>query len=239
MKKLILSIGLLISVALNAQDTKIINDANAVERKLESNFTAIQVSSGIRLYLSQSNQQSLAVSASDINQLKGLITEVVNGTLKIYYDNKLVPVKGDNKRLTVYLSFKSINKLSADAGSLVIIDSSITADNIDLEVTSGAVISGKIQVKELNMNLTSGASVKISGRADKFIVNASTGAILDGYNCIADNAEVVASTGAMLQISVNKQLNAKASTGADIKYKGEAINHNIKKHTGGMVRHVK
>ena len=149
MKKLILSFVTCLSLAVFAQDTKVINDANATVRNLSGSFTAISVSSGIDLYLSQGNEESVAVSASEQKHLDRLKTEVVNGVLKIYYDNKGVSWKSDNRKLKAYVSFKTLEKLNASAGSEVNVKGSINADKLDLDVSSGSEFKGSINAKEL------------------------------------------------------------------------------------------
>ncbi|MEO6541951.1 MAG: hypothetical protein ABIN74_13195, partial [Ferruginibacter sp.] len=76
MKKLLFSLLAILSLSAFAQDTKVINDANATPRTLSGSYTAISVSSGIELYMTQGNEESIAVSASDQKHLDRLITEV-------------------------------------------------------------------------------------------------------------------------------------------------------------------
>ena len=87
MKKLFLSLISFLSLAAFAQDNEVIKDPNATVRTLNGSFTAISVSSGIDLYITQGDEESIAVSASNEKYMARFKTEVDNGTLKIYYDN--------------------------------------------------------------------------------------------------------------------------------------------------------
>jgi hypothetical protein len=236
MKKLLFSLATLLSLSVFAQDTKVVNDANATQRSLSGSFTAISVSSGIDLYLSQANEESIAVSASDQKHLDRLKTEVVNGTLKIYYDNKGVTWKSDNRKLKAYVSFKTLEKLYASAGSEVTVNGSIHADKLDLNVSSGSSLKGDIQAKELTADVSSGAGISISGRADKLTVEASSGADFKGYDFAVDYCDASASSGAGVHITINKELSVKASSGGDIRYKGTALIRDIKTSSGGAVK---
>ena len=60
MKKLLVLIISMISLSAFAQETKVINDANAVIRNVSGSFTGISVSSGIDLYLTQGNEEAVA-----------------------------------------------------------------------------------------------------------------------------------------------------------------------------------
>lgn len=239
MKKLLLILVSIISLSAFAQETKTINDANATARKLSGSFTAIKVSSGIDLYLTQGNEESIAVSASDEKYLERLKTEVVNGTLKIYYDNNGVTWKSSEKRkLKAYVSFKALESLNASSGSTVSVSGSIQSDKLDMDVSSGAEFTGAIHVKELNADVSSGAGIKVTGDAGKLKVDVSSGADFKGYDFAVDYCNASASSGAAVHITINKELSAKASSGGDIKYKGEGLIRDIKTSSGGAVKKV-
>ena len=238
MKKLLFSLITLFSLSAIAQDTKVINDANATQRNLSGSFTAISVSSGIDLYLTQGNEESIAVSANDEKYLDRFKTEVVNGTLKIYFDNKGVTWKTGNRKLKAYVAFKSLEKLNVSSGSDATVSGSINSDKLVLDVSSGAVFKGAVNAKELNADVSSGANIKISGRADKLTIEASSGADFKGYDFETDYCNASASSGASVHVTINKELSAKASSGADISYKGTALIRDIKTSGGGAVKKI-
>jgi Putative auto-transporter adhesin, head GIN domain len=237
MKKLLLSLLTLLSLSVFAQETKTFNDPNAVSRKPDAGFTAIAVSSGIDLYLTQGNEESIAVSANDQKYMERFKTEVVNGTLKIYYDNKGVTWKSHEKRnLKAYVSCKTLNKLSASAGSDVTVNGTINTGKFDLDVSSGADFEGALRATDITAEVSSGASVKISGKADKLKVEASSGADMKGYDLAVDYCDAKASSGASVHVTINKELSAVASSGADIRYKGTGLIRDIRTSGGGGVK---
>jgi hypothetical protein len=239
MKKLLLLFVSIISLSAFAQENKVINDANAVKRSLSGSFTGISVASGIQLFITQGNEESIAVSASEQKHLDRLITEVVNGTLKIYYDNKGVSWKYSGKpNLKAYVSFKTLEKLNVSSGADAVVSGSIKADKLDLNVSSGAVFTGAINAKELVTEVNSGAMMKVSGSADKFTITASSGADFKGYDFAVDFCDASASSGGAVHITINKELNAKASSGGDIHYKGTGLIRDIKTSSGGSVKKV-
>src|ERR1700759_2385372 len=70
-----------------AQDNKVINDKNAQKRDVRS-FHDVEISGGVDLYLTQSGEDAVAVSASDPEVRDRIRTEVSDGVLRIYLDNK-------------------------------------------------------------------------------------------------------------------------------------------------------
>ena len=89
MKK-VLSVVVLLSLFLPAIAQKsFVVDANAEMRTLNGSFNSIKDSQAIDLYLSQSDNESIAVSASDEKYKAGIKTVVENNVLKIYYDGAM------------------------------------------------------------------------------------------------------------------------------------------------------
>lgn len=238
MKKLLCSLLTILCLHTFAQDTQLITDANAVTRSLNGSFTAISVSSGVDLYLSQGNEEKLAVSAADEKYYERFKTEVVNGVLKIYYDNKGVTWRPENKKLKAYVSFKMLQKLSVSSGSDVRVQGGINADDLYLDVSSGADFKGAVTAKILSVDVSSGASISISGKSDKLKVEVSSGADFKGYDLVTDYCDASATSGAGVHVTINKELNAKASSGGDIHYKGTALIRDIKTSSGGSVKKV-
>ena len=83
MKQIVIALIItLINLSTFAQDKVAVNDANAQQRTVIAGFTAITVSDGINLYLTQGNEESVAVSASEEKYMERFKTVVENGTLK-------------------------------------------------------------------------------------------------------------------------------------------------------------
>jgi Putative auto-transporter adhesin, head GIN domain len=236
MNKLFFALLSLVSFAAAAQETNTINDPQAQKRALTASFTAISVSDGIDLYLSQGSEESVAVSASEEKYLMRLKTEVENGTLRIYYENKGFSWSGDKRKLKAYVSFKSLEKLVASGGAEVQARGSFELMNCELHFTSGSTFAGKINAKGITVEQNSGSVISLSGRADKIKVETSSGASFKGYELAVDFCDANASSGGAVRITINKELNAKASSGGDIHYKGEALIRDISISSGGQVK---
>src|SRR5689334_17617474 len=118
MRKLfIIMTGLLATVSLYAQK---VNDPNAEIREAK-NFHAISISSAFNVYLDQSNEEAVAVSASEQKFRDHIVVEVKNGVLYIKYENKGLSWGKDKKELKAYISFKDIDKLNVSGACNVYI----------------------------------------------------------------------------------------------------------------------
>lgn len=236
MKKLLFVLACFLSFSALAQDNKVFNDANATARVIKGSFTGIRVSSGIDLYLTQSDKESVAVSAPDAEKLARLKTELVNGVLKIYYDHKGVTRTSGHGKLKAYVSFKTLSMLHIAAGSEVLVQGSIRSDKLELNVSSGSSFSSDVVVGDLTASVSSGAQTKVSGKAGTLKLNASSGADFKGYDFATEFCDVTATSGASVRLTINKELNAKAGSGADIRYKGAGLIRDLKVNGGGSVK---
>ncbi len=236
MKKLLLFAGLAATLTLHAQDL-VIEDANAEKRNLSGSFHAIRVSDGIELLVTQGNAESVAVSASEPKYLERLKTEVSDGVLKIYYDNKtMVWNSNERRKLKAYVSFKSLNQIKASSGADVRAKSLLKLESLDLDFSSGAQFNGNVEVARLEASQGSGAEVNVSGKAVSLKAEASSGGIFKGYDLAAGQCEAKASSGGEVRITVNKELAAKASSGGSIRYRGDGVLRDIDVSSGGSVK---
>ncbi|HXB34263.1 MAG TPA: head GIN domain-containing protein [Puia sp.] len=224
-----LAVFILAGVTAIAQNPKVINDPNA-QKRTASGFHGVQVGGGIDLYLSQSGDEAVAVSASDPEYRDRIVTEVQDGILHIYLDDKWHWGWG-NRKLKAYVSCKTLDELRASGGSDVYIDETIKSQKLEVHLSGGSDLHGKLEIGELTVGQSGGADVYVSGTAAQLNVHASGGSDFHGYDLAVDNCQASASGGSDVYITVNKQLDASASGGSDIHYKG---NGSVREsHSGG------
>jgi hypothetical protein len=230
MKNILLAVALIfINIASDAQQT-IVNDANAEQRQLTGSFTAIKVSGGIDLYISQSATEALAVSASEQKYIDDIKTVVENGVLRIYYDSKIRWTKG-NKKLKVYLSFKNIERLEANGSSDVHVAGIIAVPSLSLDMNGASNFKGAVNVTNLTMELSGASDARISGTATNVTIQSSGASDLKGYDLVTENCTAKASGASDINITVNKELNVHASGASDVYYKGTGVIRDI--HSSG------
>jgi len=235
MKKLLVLLPFLFSVAfLTAQNT-VVHDANAEVRKVSS-FHAIVVSNGIDLVITQSNEEAVAVSASTPEIRSRIKTEVVNGELKIYFDNKGWKNWKNNKELKAYVSFKNLDGLEANSGADVSTDGNINVNSMDMNLSSGAGFNGTVTASHLNIDQSSGSDMHIKGKVADLKITTSSGSDFNGYDLISENCKADASSGSGIEITVNKELQAQASSGGGINYKGNGTITSVSNSSGGKVK---
>lgn len=190
-------------------------DVITVDRNINSDFNKVEVSRGLDLYITQSDEVSLSVEA-DSNLHDIILTEVENNTLKVSTTENI-------RRSTsqkVYLSITDISSLSATSGSDVFGASVIKANTLNLSTTSGADMELEVNTNKLYCSSTSGSDMQLSGSTEFLSAEATSGSDIKAQNLRAEVCEAKATSGADISVHTSDKLIAKASSGGDIRYSG-------------------
>jgi hypothetical protein len=227
----------LTSFAAIAQDGKVIDDKNAQKRPAQG-FHGIEISSGIDLYLSQGNEEAVAVSASDLDVRDRIKVEVSDGILRIYMeDHGFHWGHWGNQHLKAYVSCKTMDLLHASGGSDVYMEDVIHSDHLKMNLSGGSDLHGKLTIGELSVTQSGGSDSYVSGTATTLIVHTSGGSDYHGYDLAADDCHVDVSGGSDAYLTVNKELTASASGGSDVHYKGNGVVRSSSASGSGSISH--
>lgn len=192
-------------------------DSGPAEKEIRkvADFDGIDVSSGIDVFLTMGSHEFVEVDANE-DLLEHLVTEVRDGTLKIYFDKSFIW----NKSAKVYIEVKNINRISASGGSDVIGRNVIESGDLELKASGGSDIKLEVKTKNLKVEVSGGADIMLSGYTDQLHASSSGGSDLKALDLIAKRAQLEASGGADIKVHVEDEIDAKASGGADIAYRG-------------------
>jgi len=239
MKKTLLFLPLFFGLVVASFGQKTINDNN-VEKRTVGGFHGIDVATGIELTLTKGTTEDVAVSASTVEYRNKIITEVVNGILRIHYETKTGAInkKNENKRLRAYVSYKSLDLLHVTTGAEVNIDGVLEATSFELKANTGGLVKAEINIGTLTVDQNTGSKITLSGKVDKLEAEGDTGSKFNGEDLTTNTCFVKMSTGAGIFISVDKELSVKADTGGYVKYRGNGGIRDVKTNTGGYVSRI-
>jgi Putative auto-transporter adhesin, head GIN domain len=223
MKKIFSTLALIVfSVAMQAQ----INDENAQVRQA-SGYHGINVSSAFNVYLSQSNEEAVAVSAASVKDRDMITVEVKEGILYIGL-SKTWKWSNGNKKLRAYISFKQLDKLNISGACDVFINGVLKADVLRVQQSGASDLKGKMDVAKLYVDLSGASDMTITGMATRLYVEASGASDFKGFDLVAESCEAKASGASDIRITVNKELSAEASGASDVKYRGSCTIREVK-----------
>ncbi len=185
------------------------------ESRKVSAFSEIEVSDGIDVFLSLGTKENVAVEASE-DILENLITKVNGKTLKIYFEKSF----NWNKTAVVHVGAINVKRISTSGGSDLVGENSIHSRELELKASGGSDIKLEVEVDNLEVNASGGADIMLSGSADFIEAKTSGGSDLKAFDLHTSRAVLNASGGSDIRIYIEKEIDANASGGADISYKG-------------------
>ena len=226
---------LIVLVALvGANSTVLAGSSDETENRKVKDFDAIKVSSGIDLYLKMGDTETLKVVADEAI-IDRVITEVKDGTLRIYMKKENWFNWGDHKAKKVYVTVKELTSIDASSGSDVKSEGTLKGESLKVQASSGSDVEIDVFYKNLWIDTSSGSDAKLSGKVKNLEAEASSGSDIKARELESKICKVRVSSGSDATVSVSDELYAKASSGGDIRYYGNPSVRDTDESSGGDV----
>ncbi|MES2332217.1 MAG: head GIN domain-containing protein [Bacteroidota bacterium] len=231
---ILLCLGLIFSFAQNEKN--LVVDANAEVRTI-TGFSSIEVSDAIDLYISQGSSEAVAISGSTDDIKTRIKTEVRSGTLHIYFDGKgLNWKKWGNNRMKAYVTYRTLESLEASGACNVKTTDAIRQSELKMEMSGASDFTGEVAVTKLHLSASGASNIKMSGTAANASLDATGACTIRAYDLITDMCKIDASGASTIRITVNKELNATASGGSEILYRGTGLIRDISSSGGASIK---
>ena len=225
---------LLLITVVGINTTAFAGNSDKTEIRKVKNFNAVKVSAGIDLYLTMGNSEEVKIVA-DNDIIDELITEVKDGTLRIYMKKTKLFSWGFNKTRKAFVTVKELQKIDASSGSDVKSENTLKGDNLTIEASSGSDVELELIYKNITLDTSSGSDAKLKGKAKTFNAEASSGSDIMARELETNICIVKASSGSDATVNVSDELYAKVSSGADVRYYGNPNSKEIDESSGGDV----
>ncbi|PZX13705.1 putative autotransporter adhesin-like protein [Breznakibacter xylanolyticus] len=183
-------------------------------------FHSVAVSSGIDLYLKQSD--IFAVEIEGVRpSLFHVRTEIQDSILVI---SALLPAHWPLKfPPKVYLQCKTLREVGASGGSDVYGVNELVISKLKVHAHSGSDIFLSVKSEHLVLTALNGGSIKVGGESLSVVVTAEGGSEVNAIGLIALDGLVTASGGSEVLINVSRSLSADASGKSHIGYRGTPV----------------
>lgn len=239
MKRVIVLLFLLISMyQVKAQNDKnVVFDAHAEARSVKD-FTGVEVSGAIDLYLSQGKEEAVAVSASNPDALSRIKTEVKNGKLRIYFDGNGWNWKtwSNNNKMKAYVTFIQIHRIEASGACNIKTADMISSDDLRIQLSGASDFKGEVKIDKLKLDGSGASNFKVSGTAENAQIGVSGACDVKAYDLKTGLCKIEASGASTVRITCAKELSAQASGGSNIFYKGTGTVREISTSGGASVK---
>ena len=224
MKRIILGLFFLTSMlGLHAQtDKNLVFDANAEPRAVK-NFTGIEVSGAISVYLSQGTEDAVAISAGTTEIVKRIKTEVRNGILHIFFEGKGTNWNGwGNTKMKAYITFKQLNHIESSGACNVKVIGTLNVNNLVVSLSGASDFTGDLAIEKLDLNVSGATKTTLTGKVNQLMVGVSGASSVRAFDLVSNMATIGASGASSVHVMVNSELSATASGSSSITYKGAA-----------------
>lgn len=203
---------------------------NAQDRQVDS-FEGVKVSQGIDVELVKGDGRKVRVEVDDI-ALDRVVTEVDDHVLKIYLEHG--NYRNSDVRVIVY--YNTLTMIAANSAGDVYARDMVKGENLSIMVSSAASVELKLEVNELKIDASSAGDIEVSGSAKRLSVEVSSAGDVDADDLRADEVYVRASSAGDSRVYAVKSIDARASTGANIRFRGNPEHSETGSSSGGSVR---
>lgn len=233
---LVLALTSACSVSNNAKQNVMAQSSadNVKQTRPAGVFSSVDVSRGVLLVYTQSDEVSIEVEAPD-NVIDKIFTKIDDGKLKVSVDRSITNINFNaivRVSAPVVVDFEAgsgaginVKSLNADGQEVDIEVSSaasvafaaIKASKLDVETSSGAQASVEgISAIAIDAECSSGSALNLTGTATTGKLDASSGAMLDASGLVINTASAEASSGSTIVCHVKNFTNRKTSSGGSI-----------------------
>ncbi|MGL4992674.1 MAG: head GIN domain-containing protein [Bacteroidales bacterium] len=214
-----------------------LTSAAFAERKEEvrqiGTITEVSVSTGINLTIAQGISQEIRIEA-DEEDITELIVEFKDGKLKLGYKNSMFK-RNRRGKTNIYIQSADIKKIDASSGTKVTSNGQLKSKETSIDVSSGSNVNIDIESTKIECDASSGSSITLKGYCKKLEVDTSSGSTAKLTDLESKSAKAEASSGSSITLNVTKELEAKASSGASIRYIGNPSKTEVNKSSGGSI----
>lgn len=194
-------------------------------------FDNISIFGSIDATIEKSVNDSLKIESNEV-EFDKIDVKIEDKILKISTTDKLFDSR---KQVKINIKYNVLKGIKINGGAEITGINEIDEKTMELIAGSGATITLKLNSEFVNATIGQGATIRLEGICRKQNIEASTGGIYSAYELKCDSAYLKANTGGIVKAIANSFLDAAASTGGQISYRGEPMTKKEKTILGGNI----
>jgi len=219
----ILSCLLLINISASSQQ---------IQTRNIGAFDKIDVYGSIDLELKKGNKEFIEMESSNID-LTEVKTSLEGKTLSISYSGKLFK---KDKQIKMTLTYRELREVKGNGGAQITNLSIFSGDRLIITEGTGSSFSSAIKLRSLMAEVGEGALISLEGTVGTQEINATAKGVYDAFGLVSDSSFVKSNTGGRCKLNVKSLIDAAASTGGYIGYKGKPKIERVKSTLGGEIK---
>ena len=218
MKKIIITVILLISCYLQAQVTKNLGD-----------FDAVKVFDRLNVKLIPSDESKITITGNRAEEVE-IINK--NGELKIRMPFPKL-LKGNDIKIDLY--FKKIESIDATEGSNIVCDIPFDQTALSVNAKEAAKIKVIFGTQKATIRAVSGGILNLKGKTENQEITLGSGGVLKAKDLISVQTTITVSAGGEAEIYATTLVDASVKAGGTIYIYGKPKQLNQKTILGGKI----
>ncbi len=105
-----------------------------------------------------------------------------------------------------------------------------------MDVSGATEVKGIVNVSKLNMDISGTSVAKLAGTVSEGNIEASGACKVNSYDLVIDRCKASSSGASNIRVTVNGELNADASGGSTIYYKGAGVGKVLNTSAGASIK---
>jgi hypothetical protein len=193
-------------------------------------FSGVKVGSGIDVFLTQGEPQSVVVEA-DENLQKWIRTEINGEVLRIFTDKTIRFAKTKK----VHITCRTLNQLEISGAGDVTSMNRFKAEKLIIDLSSAGDLEFEVDADEIDISLSSAGNANLKGTSNKLKVDLSSAGDLNAFDLETKIGDVSVSSAGNARVFITDEASFQSSSAGSIHYKGEPKIRNISTSSAGSV----
>ena len=203
-------------------NNSIVSSSNVTtQERFVQDYSGIEVSSAFLVDVEYSDTEESIIIETNENLLEYIEIEKVNGVLRIKIRNH-INIRGVS---TFKAHIKTKNYLSSfsasEASRITLVNSQVSTDVI-VSLSGASFLRGTITANSITAFVDGASNAAINGSADTFNLRADGASLAGSFDIIAQNTIIRLSGASKASVTVNGNIDLKASGASVLTYKGTA-----------------
>ena len=165
--------------------------------------------------------------------IQNVVTEVSGSYLKVHMRDGNYKGRVEVK---VFVTYTLLEKLSASSAGNIYSQGVIKTSSLEVGASSAGTIEIEVEGGDLDLSASSAGEIEIKGKARALKADASSAGEIDAYDTEVESVTVDASSAGSIKVNVKDALNANASSGGSIRYRGNPSKSITNSSSGGSVK---
>jgi hypothetical protein len=180
-------------------------------------FTGIEISSAIKVVLTQGNTEKLTLEGDD-DILQRVITETRGNKLIIKLKDGTY--NKSSQEVTAYLTFKTLSSIELSGAVNLNGTNEMNFNDLELECSGATKINLHLNASKLDCDFSGASNLSLEGSAQLLNIDISGASKVNAEDLVVKNCNIDCSGASYIAIHVTDKLRAEGSGASKISYKG-------------------